>query len=210
MKKAFTLIELLIVVLIMWIVMAAVGKLFSYKDADRMNFDACYVSVYWKISNFFQQALSQRSVYTGSEYQAPNLYEIIFDKSNQEIKLVYSWVWVVKKIKFSWSWIDDKNRCYTKTYHTYFSWNVSKVIIKPGLQVDNATTSDAAMVLYGPNGNKLPASETGFVDFYYCDTKLNVNCLQKYKIEIDPRVYLFKTYFCVKLGSNKKCLKWSK
>jgi len=82
-------------------------------------------------------------------------------------------------------------------------------VIKPGLQVDNATTSDAAMVLYDSNGNKLLANKTGFVDFYFCDTNLNTNCLQKYKIEIDPRVYLFKTYFCVKLDSNKKCLQWS-
>ena len=200
---------MLLVVLIIWIIMWAVWKLFSYKDVDRMDFDACYIWTYWKISNFFQQAISQKWVYTGWKYKTPNYYVLNFDKNNQVVNLVYSGLWVSKQIKFSWTWTDDINKCYTETYHTYFSWNISKVVIKPWLQVDNSTTSDAAMVLYSWNTKK-PASETWVVYFYFCDSNLNINCLQKYKIEIDPRSYLFKTAFCVKLWSDKKCQQWSK
>ncbi len=207
MKKAFTLMELLIVVIIIGIIIAAIWRMFSYKQINRANFDTCYVKIYGKLDKFFQEALSQKGVLTGGKYIAPNYYNVIFDKSNQQIILDYSWV-VKKPIKLVGNWVDEINKCYTRTYHTFLSWDISKVKIKAGLQVDNSTTSESPMELYSWT-DKLSSSHTGVVYFYYCDHPSNNNCLQKYKLIIDPRSYLFKSYFCLKLGANWTCEKWS-
>jgi len=208
-SKAFTLIEILIVVLIIGVISAAIWKFFSYRDVDRMNFDSCYIKTYWSIDSFFQQALSQKWVYTWWDYKVPVYYNLVFDKDNQKLELQYSGLNVVKTIDFFWTGIDDKNKCFSPTFHTFLSWNISKVQIKPWLQVDNSVSSDAAMVLYSWD-NKLPSTSTWEVIFSYCTSVSNANCLQKYRLIVDPRTYMFKSYFCVKVDlDNWKCLKWS-
>ena len=202
-SKAFTLLELLIVVLIIGIIVWSIWKIFSYKDVDRMNFDTCYVSVYGKLDKFFQEALSQRWTYTGNTYKVPDFYNIVFDTVNQKIDLNYSGL-NTTSILFYWSGIDDINKCYTPTYHTFISWNITKVQIKAWLQVDVSTTEHSSMELYSWN-NLLPAYKTWVIYFYYCDHLSNINCLQKYKIIVDPRSYMFKSYFCKKLWSYWKC-----
>jgi len=202
-SKAFTLLELLIVVLIIGVIMWAVGNMFSYRNVDRLNYDTCYVNVYWKLDKFFQESLSQRGVYTGGIYKTPDFYNIVFDKTNQEIQLNYSGL-NTKVILFYWTGEDDVNKCYTPTYHTFISGDITKVQIRAGLQVDTSTTEHSPMELYSGN-ELLPAYKTGVVYFYYCDHPSNTNCLQKYKIVIDPRSYMFKSYFCQKMWTNWKC-----
>ena len=200
-SKAFTLLELLIVIIIVWILIWTIGSIFSYKNIDRLNFDTCYVNIYGKLNWFFQEALSQRWVYTGDMYRTPSFYNIVF--TGQELDLIYSWL-KVKKIFFYWNWEDNINKCYTPTYHTFISGDITKVQIRAGLQVDTSTTEHSPMELYSGN-ELLPAYKTGVVYFYYCDHPSNTNCLQKYKIVIDPRSYMFKSYFCQKMWTNWKC-----
>jgi len=207
MQKAFTLLELLVVVIIIGVIVWAVWRLFSYKDADRLNFDTCYITVYWKIDKFFQEAISQQGAYTGGVYKTPDFYNIIFDKTNQQINLVFSG-YTTGTIVFHWEGEDTINKCYSPTYHTYFSGDISKIQIKAGLQVDTSTTEHSPMELYEGN-SLLPAYKTGVIYFYYCDHPSNVDCLQKYKIEVDPRAYLFKSYFCKTLNSDWTCKVWS-
>jgi len=207
-SKAFTMVEMLVVVLIISMLIILVRGLFSYRNIDRVNFDSCFIKTYSKIDKFFQEALSQKSVYTWGSYKTPDYYNVIFDYTEQKLLLSYSWL-KTEGINFVWDGEDDKNKCYTISYHTYISWDISKVKIKAWLQVDTASTSEAPMELYDKNGSLLSASQTGGVSFYYCEWVTNNNCLEKYKIEVDPRSYLFKTYFCLKLKNDWSCEKWS-
>ena len=202
-SAAFTLLELLLVVFIIGIIVWSIGKIFSYKDVDRMDFDSCYVTVYGKLDKFFQESLSQKWIYTGGIYKTPNFYDIIIDKTNQKIQFLYSGL-DTKVISFYGTGKDDINKCYSPTYHTFISWDITRAQIKAGLQVDTSTTEHSPMELYSGN-ELLPAYKTWVVYFYYCDHLSNINCLQKYKIEIDPRSYMFKSYFCKKLWTGGKC-----
>jgi len=202
-KKAFTLLEILIVVIIVWFLMSAIWKLFTYKDIDRLKFDTCYIKIYSSIDKFFQEAITQKWVYTGWTWQSVSWYNISFNPWENKITLIYSWTWVEKVfILNSLIWEDDKNWCYTKTYHTLLSWGQIEVKIKPWLEVDNSSTAESAMMIYSWWVQQ-PNWSNATILFLYCPNKVsNSWCLEKYKIKINSKSYLFKSYFCKTVDKN--------
>ena len=207
-RKAFTLVELMIVLIIIWLIVASgIKDIFSYKNINRLKFDTCYIHIYSKIDNFFQNAVTQKWVYTWSKYESPLFYNILFDKNTQTLAFEYSWL-IVNKLYLNGTWMDTKNECYAPWYHTFFSWYVTKIKIKAWLQVDTSLSSVSPVQIYSGDV-LLPPYKTGTVYFYYCPNKSNLNCLQKYKITIDPRAYIIKSYFCKTIWANWNCVKWS-
>lgn len=212
MKKAFTLIELLLVVLVLWVLMWAMKNMFSYENVNRLKYDTCYLKTYWFLSNFNQQALLQKSVRTWDVLTWVNQYEIIFDNEHQKIEFIYSWASSKKVFNYSWDWTDIENDCYNTTYHTkIWDWNL-KVIMQPGFQTTNATGSLSPMQIYSwDNFNTaIPNSWTWEIIFYYCKWTSDAQCSELNKIVVEPKVQMFKTFFCKSLDDNReKCDKWS-
>lgn len=215
MKKGFTIIELLIVVIIIWLLIWALKPMFTYKNVDRLKYDTCYLHINWKLDNFFQSAILQKSVYTWDKWRKVNTYWIKFDVTNQKIDLIYSWtqIWwnIIKSIDLNWTWFDKENDCFTPSYHTKLSWENIKVIIKPWLQVDNKADWDAWIVLYtwSSFSNKANNWATWAVSFYYCEWSwTQLKCYERNKIVIDTKVNLIKKYFCKKKRENP-CASWS-
>jgi len=211
-KKWLTLVELIIVIIIIWVVSASLKNMFTYKNVTRTKYDTCYLHINSSISNFFQQALLQKQVYTWNAYKSVKDFEVIFDKNNQTISLVYSWPNVEKQFVLKWNFVDHVNDCHNIAYHTYLSGENLKVMINPWLNPDVGSVEWIWMTLYtGSNfNNKLKNWATWAVYLYYCPHVWTVWCLEKNKIEVDTRTALFKSYFCQSLDMNTgKCKKWS-
>jgi len=213
MKKWFTLMEIVLVLIIIWLISAAIWKMFSFKNTYRFKYDTCYIRTISDIDNFFEKALLQRQVRTWDVYTWVNNYNVIFNTDKQYMALVYSWVWTWKLINYVGSWIDNLNQCYYSPYHTYISWNNMKVVIQWWLSLSqNWNSSKQAMALYTWN-NSTPwkIGSTWEILFYRCDSPWTWDCYEKNKIIVDTKTYLIKNYFCKKLNLNTwKCEIWSK
>ena len=213
MKKAFTIFELLIVMIIIWLLMGAFKHMFSYKDVDRLKYDTCDIHINWKLDNFFQDAILQKSVYTWSNWEKVDDYSIKFDVGNQKIDFIYSWtqIWgqIIKTINLNWTWFDEENDCFTPNYHTKLSGGNLKVSIKPWLQVDNNAGWEAGIILYTWSSftHETTNWATWWVSLYYCEQSW-WNCFERNKIIIDTKVNLIKKYFCKKKNQNH-CTNWS-
>ncbi len=209
MKKAFTLFELLIVIWIIWLLVGSIWQMFSYKNVNPIKYDTCYVNINWKIDNFLQDAILQKSVYTWSSWNKVSSYDLFFDINNQKINFVYSWAWVVDTINLNWTWEDSKYDCFTNTYNTLLSWENLKISMSPWLQVDNNAWWNAWMIIYtwSSFNNSVLNGWTWWVNLYYCEWSW-WNCYERNKIIVDSKVHLFKKYFC-KNEKEISCSNWS-
>jgi len=205
-KKAFTLIELLIVISIVGMLIYSMRWLFSYKNVERVKFDTCYIHTYSKLGKFMQDAILQKMYFSWTSYKKPLLYEIRFDIPNNKLLLSYSWEndKYVESINFSGVDVDNVNDCFTKTYHTKLSWDDLKIDILPWLQAD---INDSPVKMYTWDTNLLPVNSSWTVFMYFCQWNM---CLDKYKFTFIPSTYLLITSYCMKRDTNTlKCIKWS-
>jgi len=208
-KKAFTLLELVIVISIIWLILYYVKWIFSYKNVEQVKFDTCYIHTYSKINKFMQDAFLQKMVYSWNDLKDVDLYTIKFDVTNQKIDFVYSWNNVVTDtIAFSWPWTDNENDCYTPSYHALLSWENLKIEIKPWLQSD---INDTPVKIYTWNSTTpIATNSSGTVYLYYCQWNGNNLCLEKYKINIIPSTYLLVSSYCKSVNTDTgKCREWS-
>jgi len=211
-KKWFTLIEMVIVVIIIWIVSWSLWKMFTYKNVTRSKYDTCYIHINSNISSFFQYWLLQRQVYSGNKYEKVKNYQILFDVNNQKVSLLYSWTNQKKEYILSWDFVDNIDDCHWRQYHTLISWGNLKVVINPWLTPDQWKQEWIWMKLYTWDNfeNKLQDGSTWVIYFYYCPGVWTLWCLEKNKIEVDTRAALFKSYFCKKVDIKTWiCKKWS-
>jgi len=209
MKKAFTLVELLIVMIIIWVLLYSVRWIFSYKNVEQVKFDTCYIHTYWKITKFMQEALLQKMYFFSWSYHKLWKYTINFDVSKQ--KLIFMYSWSDKKYKeeflYSWDWLDNIHDCYTKSYVTKFSWSSLKLDINPWLQKKYIWDEAIKMSSWW---TVLPLSTSWNVVFSYCEDRAWKHCKQKYKLSILPSVYVVKSYYCEKINTGGVCVSWSK
>ncbi len=209
MKKAFTLVELLIVMIIIWVLLYAVRWIFTYKNVEQVKFDTCYIHTYGKVTNFMQEALLQKMYFHSWEYKKIGLYTMHFDVTNQKLKLTYSWSTdkYTSEIIYSWNWIDKINDCYTETYVTKLTWSNLEFKINPWLQKNYIWDESVKMFSWG---TQTSLALSWNIIFSYCEDKAWKHCKQKYKLSILPSVYVVKSYFCKKIDWNWKCVKWTK
>jgi hypothetical protein len=201
MKKAFSLLELLIVVIIIWVLMTALWKMFSYRNLDKVNFNTCFVKIYSKFDNFFQEAISQKGVWTWNSYKVPVFYDLFFWSG--EIKFYYSGL-KTSIIYLDGSWVDNKNKCFNNSFYSKLSGNIDKILIKAGLQTDDSIWAESPMVIYDDNQKKL----TWYFDLLFCNR--NNVCIPKYRFVFDSRTYSFSSFFCTKIWLTWTCFNWSK
>ena len=212
-KRWFTLVEMIIVLLIIWLISWALWKMFTYKDVTRAKYGTCYLHIDSNITSFFEYWLLQKQVYSWDKYEKVKNYQVVFNVNTQKVSLIYSWTDQKKIYVLSWDFVDNLNDCHGKQYHTLLSWENLKVVINPWLNPDQGKQDWIWMTLYTWNDfiKKLPAWATWAVYFYYCPGAWTKWCLERNKIEVDTRTALFKSYFCEDVDINNwKCIKWSK
>ena len=88
-RKAFSFIEMLIVLLIIGVLFMAFRSSFQIKNKDILYSQACIETVYGQINNFINAGLSSKSLSTGNVPIFPDQYIINFDPALQTIQLKY-------------------------------------------------------------------------------------------------------------------------
>lgn len=212
MKKAFTVIEIVIVVLLIWLISSALWAIFSYDNVSSSKFDTCYLRVISQMDKFFQESLLQKLVYDWSNLTGVIQYDIKFNQDEQKIVFLYSWANVKKIFQLSWNWYDAKHDCFSAKYKTMISgWNL-RVSLRPWLGVDNKIQWNAWMSLYTWNNfnSLVPMWESKDIYFSFCFWSWTSSvCEEKYKLTVDSKVQLFNKYICQKNDSStRECLKW--
>ncbi len=213
MKKWFTIFEMLLVVVIMWILMAAFKDFFLNKDKNKIYFDTCVSRTYGQINTFLWDAMTQKMVYSGTNYLSPEMYKISFDENGQRLILSYDFSWSISMVSkimlFSGSKNrDNLNKCWEWGYFTKIK-NTLEVKIRPGLQQGLIAWKDAGAFSIEKSGN---AVITGDVIFSLCEG--SNNCMEKTKIIFDKRSFNIDKKTCLKNtrtdGNAEDCNKWSK
>lgn len=77
-KKAFTLTEMIIVIVIIWILMAWTTIYLQWSDETRKVIEAqwCATTMWWLINNYIFYSLTSKNLRYGSEPESPDLYAI--------------------------------------------------------------------------------------------------------------------------------------
>lgn len=213
MKKWFTIFEMLLVVVIMWILMAAFKDFFLNKDKNKIYFDTCVARTYGQISTFLWDAMTQKMVYTGTDNKSPKRYIMDFDDTNQKIDFSYDFSGWVSRIGDSMLFSGIKNRdienkCWEMPYYTKMESDNMKIKIAPGLkQWLQAWGEWSFMVTNNTDGSTI----TWEVLFSFCEWPLATDCMPKTKLVFDKRSFNITKKVCLKNAwADESCEEWSK
>jgi hypothetical protein len=214
MKKrffCFTIFEILIVILIIWLLFWAIKQIFTYKQRDFLKANTCVNTIVWDVTNYFYSALTSKWIKTWNIIVYPKRYIIVFSGDDQKVVLSYfSWddtngsTWDYKIYNLTGS---DENSpdediqywCYSNKYYVYLSWNLS-VVMQPWLEW---WSWRKGILINGQEWNKTWEVYFKFVWYWYTGKVLG-------KLVIDKRVNsLYYSQCLVWTGWWTQCKKWS-
>ena len=212
-KKWFTIIELLVVVIIIWMLMRSFWGLFTNNNKDKLYYYTCSEKLYWEFNKFITDALTQKSVYSWwiNDFISPSHYIINADENQQKVVFYYSWAWVKKTFYLTGSGEDGNNYCWTKIYFTKLDISNSNSLwikFNPWL-IDWYSKTDAWFGIYTWTDFNSLWAFTWEIILSYC-TKLQ--CIQRNKIIFDRRSMNINFIDCLKRHenwSNLDCSQWT-
>lgn len=208
MKKSFTLMEILFVVVIVSFLIYSFWKLFQLKERDYILGQACVVKTYWTLRNFVDNASTGRGLFVASQTipKDPDKYFINVDTLSNKITLTYSgtnsWTWIYSQINFTGNWFDSANSCYGDKYYIDLTWTNYSLSINRGLIWD---INNPAFSISGSTSNDI----TWAIELDYC---LHTWwCKILWLIQFDKRTYNIEFNKCLLwTGAWSLCEKWSK
>ena len=205
MKKAFTLLEIIVVVIIIWLLLASMSNVFEMKDRDLIRSKTCVDSSFWTIKNFFDMASTWKGVYTWTDIVYPESYIINFNTDEDNIELTYSWndTWTYESIIFNNDdWVSS-DYCYdnTRWYHIQLSWDISEIKVSRLLQ---SNINSPAIII-----DNDPVVNMWYFDLFYVPAdKEDKRILNRYIF--DRRVQQLRNSRCLQRGNNfSTCDKWT-
>ena len=85
--KAFTLTEMIIVIVIIWILMAWTTIYLQWSDETRKIIEAqwCATTIWWRINNFIFYSLTSRNLNISNNIISPDIYAIKLDNCNNNL-----------------------------------------------------------------------------------------------------------------------------
>jgi len=201
--KSFTLIEIIVVIVIIWLIASWISTMFKMKEKDSIYSQACLASVYWELSNYVDNAITWKGIYTWSNWQTPDSYIISLDPSTDKVSLLYSWAsswsWLYQSFLLNWSWNDSKYKCYWDNYYVDLSWQSYNLSIIKWLNwdINNSSFNINSWTIF-----------TWDVDFLFCQKPSNCKIL--WKLHMDNRSYTIWLNKCLNWWSWWTiCAKWS-
>jgi prepilin-type N-terminal cleavage/methylation domain-containing protein len=90
MKKGYTLIELLIVIVIVGVLMLAFKNIFQINNKDSLYGEACINNLYGEVSNYLYSAITSKGIKSGNVTVYPSTYYIDFNTTTNAIRLGYT------------------------------------------------------------------------------------------------------------------------
>ncbi len=134
-KRAFTLLEILIVVLLIWILISATSKFYNPWNKNRFYSQICINKVYWSIRNFVNSAVFGKWISYSWQFYYPEDYKIIFDYTGNKIDFqIWLQTWDLQVQTIFLTWNKRIKECQDITYYINFTWNIDQIVINKNLQ----------------------------------------------------------------------------
>lgn len=198
-KKWFTFLEVLIVMMIVSILFVTLRSSFQIKNKEVFYEQACVESIYGQINNFLYGAISSKSVNSWWTQIFPDVYNIHFDTSNQNISLQYKTTgnpyYTYNKINISGQ--NNMQYCNNNNSTLVLSWDSYEITINKWLQENNTTK---AFYLSG-------TSITGNNIFRWCDNNWE-DCKEIAHFITDTRTITIQKQMCLYFDTTGDCLEW--
>jgi len=203
MKKGYTLVELVIVMVIIWVLMLAFRNVFQVKNKDSLYGEACINNLYGDVSNYLYSAITSKAITSGTDKIYPTIYYIDFDtaETGNAIRLAYSTggAIITESYLSLTGTVPSNYNCKTNSYYMMLSGQFLQVKINKGLTEDVNLRS---MSLSG--GGIMPSTFTSDVKF-----------LLKYpgstwykelgRFEVDIRTQSIKSKMCLAINNTWDC-----
>jgi len=145
-KKSFTILELLVVILLIWMLFVIMWWLFKPDNRSKIYSEICINNIYGDIRWYINKALNSKSLSFSWENYNPDSYKIEINSWENYIFFWFElgWTWYeYKKVYLSWD-IWSIKECEDKNYSVKLSWNIDWIYIFKKL--DN-NTRDRSFVI---------------------------------------------------------------
>ncbi len=203
-RRWFTIIEVMIVMMIIGILFLSFKSYFQVKDKNILYGQACIESIYGQVNNFMHAGLSSKSLYTWSKAIYPDQYIIFFDAVSQTIILKY----IAAQESGYYSSIpitgNDIMYCSSKAYKISMTWDTYEITINKGLQ-ENAALQ--FFYLSGTRADGTPNLGTWADDFFLC-YPTGTGCKHIAHFELDTRTINLKKQICLGYTETGACYEW--
>ena len=201
--KWFSLIELVLVLWVVSMLFVITGRLFVPSNRNIVYSEICTNRLYGEVSNYINNGVTGRWLYSGTQRSFPDSYTIQFNKELNGISLWYT--------------IDD-------TWHNYSQFDLTGTNIPPSynctdqwymIKISSDTQSLVIQKNLVGNLNQLPFSYTnsggaelytGEVEFDLCSNQWT-SCRTFFKFVIDRRTQEIRRNKCIVLLDEWSCKK---
>lgn len=144
-KLWYTMIEMLLVVILVWIIGSVFRNSFKPKNKDILYWEACVNNIYADISSFINNALTSKNILSWNERISPEQYYIDINPDNNTIILDYKkpndpTSYRYKALNLTWN-MPSNYYCENNTYNMILSGNHTTVEINKWLKENSELKS---------------------------------------------------------------------
>ena len=188
----FTLVELLMVIIIVWMLMLALSSHLSSDKQNRSLAEACTNTIYGTINWFIFDAFTSKGVTKAWVTWYPDSYNIVADTATQRIDLWYlSWSTQIPYKTLSLTWATLEANCWDKRYNVTMISDRGHLVI--GWDPERQSFFSWSVDVF-----------TGDLIFRLDEWETNRRDL--IKMSFDTRVFTFRRARC--LGGTSPCPRW--
>jgi len=198
-RKGFSFLEVLIVIMIVGILFVAFRSSFQVKNKDVLYGQACIETLYGQVNNFLHAGLSSKSINSWGTQIFPDQYIITFDSAQQLIELKYEEQgsgYIYSSISLTGNNI---GYCISNSYMIVMSWDTYELHVNKWLQENAALQS---FYITGTN-----SVGTGTNTFLQCDLQWTW-CKTMARFESDTRTLSIKKQICLTFTGGGDCFEW--
>jgi len=198
-KRAFSFLEMLIVIMIISILFVAFRGSFQVKNKDVLYGQACIETLYGQVNNFLHAGLSSKSVFSWNTAIFPDQYIAKFIPDQQKILLTYE----INELPYPYQELlvtgSTTTYCKSNSYEIFMTWTTYEVHINKWLQENQALQS-----FYITGGTSVSTGETTFIQ---CTSQWS-GCKTMARFETDTRTISLKKYMCLSFTETGECIQW--
>lgn len=208
-KKAFSLIELLMVIIILGILIAASRTLFTMPSQYIIKSEQCVNSIHWEIVRAFYSGITGKFKKTDTD-AIPEQYSIIFDSSIRSnsitIWLLLEWAtdWTTGEV-ISLGEESTQEGCQSPQHYIILSGYINgirsdNIRLNINKNTNSNRTSQSIQLCSNTNCSTWSEAFTGRIDYLLCQK--NDTCLLFFQELIDTRSQTINSRKCLSLPPN--------
>jgi hypothetical protein len=199
-KKWFSFLEMLIVIMIVSVLFVAFRSSFEIKNKDILYGQACIETVYGQVNNFLHAGLSSKSLFTWATPIFPDQYIISFNPWSGLITLAYKkqgTTSTYSSIEFTGN--NNIMYCSSNAYTIRLTWETYQLLINKWLQ------ENESLQFFYLSGTSTVS--TGWSIFLQCSNQ-GTWCKTMARFEADTRTIGLKKQMCLSFSTTGDCLEW--